>query len=216
MPPRAHRIQGDEHDGAMVFFRQPTGHDAYHPGVPTAFREHEGRVVGLVETLLDLLVRGKLHAPLQRLPAAVELVDILGQLQCAVGAIGHQQFHAQLRLGQPARRVQPRRQRKADVLAIQVRLAVPVDLGLDLGNLHQRGQPQRRAAGETLQAMMHQHAVFIDQRHDVGHGPQRRQSHRLDQEIPHSRADLLRPAGLLAKGPGDLRATPEPLSPLKG
>ena len=51
---------------------------------------------------------------------------------------------------------------------------------------------------------MHQHAVLIDQRHHVGHRPQGRQPDGLDEEVAHPRADLLRPAGLLAQRPGQL------------
>ena len=50
--------------------------------------------------------------------------------------------------------------------------------------------------------MADQDAVLVDQRHDVGHGAQRGQTHRLDKKILHSRADAFGPAGLLAQGPG--------------
>ena len=58
--------------------------------------------------------------------------------------------------------------------------------------------------GQAFQAVMHQHAILIDQGHHVGHRPQGGQPHGLEREVSHPRADLLRPAGLLAQRPGQL------------
>ena len=72
-----------------------------------------------VELLLDLLAGGQLDAAFQGLPGGVELVDILGQLQCPLGPIGHQQLDGQLRLTEPAGRIEPRGEREGDVFALQ-------------------------------------------------------------------------------------------------
>ena len=86
--------------------------------------------------------------------------------------------------------------------AAQPHLSVGVLLRGDLGDVHQRGQPERRRIGQTLQPMTHQHAVLIDQRHDVGHGAQGGQPDGLHEKILHSRGDPLGPGGLLAERPG--------------
>ena len=57
-----------------------------------------------------------------------------------LGPIGHQQFHGQLRLAEPAGGVQPRGDLEAQVLGVQPRLAVGMSSRGDLGNAHQRGQ----------------------------------------------------------------------------
>ena len=111
------------------------------------------------------------------------------------GDTGREQFDPQLRLPQPAGRIQPRGERKADVFAGQRRLLI------ELRQLHQRGQPGRRTMLQALQSVMDQNAIFVDQRHDIGHGADRRQSHRLQQERPHRIADALRLAGPLAQRP---------------
>ena len=206
----------------MVFLGQPAGHDADHARVPAPLGKHEGRIVGLAEALVDLLLRGKLHAPFQRLAAAVELVNVLGQLQGPIGAIGDEQLDAQLGLGQPAGGVQPRGQRETDVLAVQTGptrstgYPVAVGLGLDLCQLHERRQAQRRAAGETLQPVVYEYAVLVHQRHHVGHRAQGRQTNRLYKKIPHPRTDPLRPAGLLAEGPGQLEGHARTAQPAEG
>ena len=118
--------------------------------------------------------------------------------RCCV--VGGQQFDAQLCLTQAAGGIEPRGQRETDVFAIERRFLI------DLGELHQRRQPGRRALLQTLQTVMHQDAVFIDQRHDVGHGADRRQSDGLQQERPHGFADFFRLASALAKCPGQFES----------
>ena len=54
---------------------------------------------------------------------------------------------------------------------------------------------------QTLQAVMHENAIFIDQRHDVGDGADRGDADGLHQERSHRLADALRLAGSLAQCP---------------
>ena len=69
------------------------------------------------------LVGGPVHAPLQRLPLIVEAVNELGQLARPLWVLGRQQLDGQRRLAQPAGRVEPRGDREADVLAIELRVS---------------------------------------------------------------------------------------------
>ena len=91
---------------------------------------------------------------------------------------------------------------KAEILGPQPHLSVGVLLRGDLGDLHQRGQPERRRVGQALQPVADQHAVLVDQRHDVGHGAQGGQPDGLNEKILHPRGDAFGPGGLLAEGPG--------------
>ena len=50
--------------------------------------------------------------------------------------------------------------------------------------------------------MANQHAVLVDQRHDVGHGAERGESNGLQEEIFHARRDSFGSACLLTERPG--------------
>ena len=64
-----------------------------------------------------LFMGGQIDAPLQAFAAAVQFVQIVGQGLTAFGRSGGQQFDAQHAPGPVAGGVQPRRERKGDVLA---------------------------------------------------------------------------------------------------
>ena len=65
-----------------------------------------------------------LRSRLSRLPLSSSQIG--GQRGGSIGRVGGQQFDAQRGLAQPAGRVEPRRQREADVLARQFRLLIDV------------------------------------------------------------------------------------------
>ena len=74
-----------------------------------------------------------------------------------------QQLERQRGVLEAAGGVEARRQAKADGAGVDA-------VGLDAGDLHQRGQPGARRAAQAPQADAGQHAVLVDQRHDVGDG----------------------------------------------
>ena len=77
-------------------------------------------------------------------------------------------------------------------------------LSLQLGDLHQRARPSGGMCLQAVQAVADENAVFIDQRHDVGHGADRGQADGRHQKVPQRLADALGLAGPLAEGPGQL------------
>ena len=98
------------------------------PGCQPRSAKNEGGVFDGVELLLDLLGCGQLDAAFQGLPGGVELVDILGQLQCPLGPIGDQQLDGKLRLTESPGRIEPRGEREGDVFARQPLVSRPVAL----------------------------------------------------------------------------------------
>ena len=102
----------------------------------------------------------------------------------------------QLRLTQPAGRVQSRGEREGNVFASQA------GLRSSSVTLHQRRQPEPGPLAKARQAVLHQHAIFVHQRHDVGHGAQRRQADAPTTGTSASRSlDFLAAAGLLGTEP---------------
>ena len=76
----AELVEGDQHDRPVILLGQPAGDEADHAGVPAAAGQHQRRIALGIELLLDLLGGRQLNAPLQAFAAAVELVDVLGEL----------------------------------------------------------------------------------------------------------------------------------------
>jgi hypothetical protein len=125
-----HLIPRYEHYRPMKSVGQSAGHDPDHAWMPSPLGQYQGRLRIEIELFLGLLGGGKLDAPLQCLPGGIELIYVLRQFQGAIGPIGHEQLHGQLRLTQSTGRVQPRRQAKGQIVAIQGFLFV------DLGDFH--------------------------------------------------------------------------------
>ena len=63
----------------------------------------------------------------------------------------------------------------------------------------------RRIMPQAIQAVPHEDAILVDERHDVGHRADRRQSDGPHQKVPHRLADALRLARPLAERPGHLQ-----------
>ena len=138
---------------------------------------------------------GEINAPFETIAAVVQFVQIIGQSGCSIGRRGGQQFDGQLGLTQSSGGVQSRGEHEADVFALQTRF---------LGELRQMQQPlhpQTGSAAKTRQTMMDQNPIFIDERHDIGHGADRRQSDGFQKKFTHRRADFFRIARPLAQGP---------------
>ena len=85
----------------------------------------------------------------------------MGSAVVAIGAA--QQLQRQRGVLEAAGGVEPRREAKADGAGVDA-------VGLDPGDLHQGGQAGARRAAQAPQADARQHAVLVDERHDVGDG----------------------------------------------
>ncbi len=188
-------IERHDHDRPMILLGQPARDDANHSGMPISPGQHQRGVALQIEFLLGLLMRGEIDAPFQAVAAVVQLVQIVGQSRRSIGRCGRQQFDRQLGLSQSAGGIQSRGKHEADVFALQTRL-----FG-ELGQLQQPLHSQTGPAAKTRQAMMNQNSIFIHQRHDIGHGSDRRESDRLQKELAHRRADFLGVARPLTKCP---------------
>ena len=152
----------------------------------------------------QLLVGRLEDAPLERLPLVVELMDEFGQLHGPLRRFGRQELDRQLGLAEPAGRVEPRTDREGNVFAGERRLLV------EARHVLERLDAGHRPMSQAIQPVPHQHAVFIHQRHDVGHRADRREPHRPHQIVPHRLADALRLARPLAKRPGELQRDRRP------
>ncbi len=96
-----------------------------------------------------------------------------------------QQLDAKLCLTEPSGGVEPRRDHKRDVLAVERVLCI------QLRYAHQVRKTQRRPLFQADQAVAHEDSIFVHQRHDIGHGPDCRHPNGLQQECAHPIADLL-------------------------
>ena len=78
---------------------------------------------------------------------------------------------------QATRGVNARRQGVADVPGQNLGLTV------QFGGFEQRLEPQRRLVLESSQTVTHEDAIFLKERHDVGHRPERCQDNGVEQEL---------------------------------
>ena len=108
---------------------------------------------------------------------------------------------------EPAGGVQPRGQGESPGPRRPAHLVV--GCRSNFGDVHQRGQPERRAVGQALQPVTDQHAILVDQRHHVGHGAQRGQPDRLQQKILHPRRRPFAPRWPAGRAPRPA-STPRP------
>src|SRR5690606_1521480 len=90
-----HRIERDQHYGAMELFSQPRRDNADHARMPAALSQHERGVSVGIELLGGLPVGGQINAALKTLTAAVQLVQIRSQRACTLGRVGRQKFNAE-------------------------------------------------------------------------------------------------------------------------
>ena len=204
-PPRAdarlhaQRIERDQDHRAVVLLGQPPATMPITPGCHS--RSASTIAVPLVTCgfCVDLLVRRFEHAPLERLPLVVELVDVFGQLHRPLRRLGRQQLDGHLRLAEPARRVEPRADREADVFAGERRFLV------EAGHVLQRLEAGHGPMPQAVEPVPHEHAVLVHERHDVGHRAHRGEPHGPHQIVPHRLADALGFARPLAQRPGELK-----------
>ncbi len=160
---------GDEHHRPAVLLHQPRCHDADHALVPVPRCDHVGVPIAPfgrrdVHQGDRLLQDGVLH----RLPVAIEVLELGGELAGAALVGGEHQLERLAGMAQPARGVDARGQPEADVRCRDVH-------AVDPRREHQRAQADLLRAGEPPQAVAHQAPVLVAQRHDVGHGGNRDQ-----------------------------------------
>ena len=120
------------------------------------------------------------------------------------------QLEGERRLPEAAGRVEPRGDREADVFAFDVWLFV------EAGDLLEGQETGRGIMAQAVEAVADEDAVFIDERHDVGHGADRGQA---DGRIRNMRiASPTRLAWLACwqSAQASFSATPAPHRPANG
>ena len=111
---------------------------------------------------LDLIDAG------QRLALHIQAVDLGRQRERLFVALRHQQPVGDVRVVQPARRVDSRRDAEPERRGVHV-------ARLETGRLDQRSHAWTRKGVHDVQPGQHQASVFAQERHDVGHRGHRHQ-----------------------------------------
>ena len=153
---------GDQHDRPVEPLHEPGGDDADHALVPVFVPEHVAAAAPLgLRPRLDARDGVALHPVLDRLPLAVQALELPGQPPGLLGVLREQQVERDVRTVQPSGGVDPRREPEGD------------RRGIDGGRIHARGlhegaQARTAGAGELTKARCGESAVLVLQRHDVG------------------------------------------------
>ena len=123
----------------------------------------------------------------------IEIIELLRQPPCLPQVISQQTVNAQAHVGQSPGGVDPGTHLKGQIHRGDARRRAPGDF--------QQGADSRHATpgADALQALLHQNAVGMVQRHHVGYCPQRRQIEKLRQ-IGFSDALRSEPAGFPQPG----------------
>ena len=152
----------------MEFLLQPSRDDADHALMPARVEEHDGGRAGRIDRR-QIFERLLLHAGFDLAPLAVDRVELLRELPRAADVVGRQAFDAERHIREPARRVQPRAERKAQIEARGV-------AGVARGGAKQgRDARLHLAFADALQTLRDQHAVVAVELDDVGHRAERDQ-----------------------------------------
>ena len=115
----------------------------------------------LLGPLLDLRRRLAEDPRLDRLPLAVQLLELVREPPRLVGVVGQQQLERGARMAEPSGGVDARPEPEAARAGVDRRR-------IDAGRAHQRLQPRLLRARERAQARDRERAVLVDERHDVG------------------------------------------------
>ena len=137
------------------------GDDADHALVPALAGDDVSTAAALLlGPRRDLGERVAQDPLLDRLPVAVELVEAMGEPGRLVAILRQQQLERRLGMAEPPRRVQSRRDPKADRGSVGCGRIDPCDL-------HQLAQARFLCARERPQARDRQAAVLVDERDNV-------------------------------------------------
>src|SRR5206468_4266793 len=99
-----------DHDcGAVVKVNEPAGHDADHAGMPALAAKDNRASLARAALGPDHLLRFLNDLELNLLPAAVDQVKLLSNLQCLRGIVASQHGDGPHRLLEPAGRIDSRR-----------------------------------------------------------------------------------------------------------
>ena len=173
----------------MKPLRESSRHDPDHARMPAAVGQYERRIAVGIEPLLRLFRGRKLDAPLLRLPLGVELVHVVGE-GFGPGCIRRgEQFDATGGLAESAGRIEAGGEPEGHVFAVELRLL------MKLRQFHEPSEAGPAPQPQAFEAVLHEDPVLVEQRHDVGHGPERRQTDRLEQHLAESWRHLFGPTG---------------------
>ena len=174
----------------MILLHQPAGRQADHAGIPPFSRQHQRSMAGEVEAL-QLVFRLGQNLLLHVLAATVFLLQFLGDGPRVGHRLAQQQLMGAHGRADAPTRIEPRRQLKSDIARAQLFFRQPC-------RLDQRANARPGRCVDPLQPQLDDDAVFIRQRHHVGHGGQRGNVHifhgriqsaqRLHQLERHARA----------------------------
>ena len=110
---------------------------------------------------LDLVDRGAQDPLLDGLPLAVQLFELEREPARLLAIVAQEQLERRLRPAEPPRRVDARRESKADRTFVARRR-------IDARHAHQRAQPGLLRLSEAAQPAQRERAVLVDERDDVG------------------------------------------------
>ncbi len=157
---------GDEHDGPVEALDEPGGDDADDAAVPVLARDHVPQAAALrLRPLLNLANRVAQDPLLDRLPIAVERLELARQPACLRLVLREQQVECRAGMTQTARRVDARRETEGDRASVERRRVDPA-------HAHERLQPRLVRPRESPHPRRHEGAVFVEERDDVRDGCQ--------------------------------------------
>jgi hypothetical protein len=153
-------LDRDEHRRPARVLDHARRDDPDHARVPPLSREHEA-VGGVEVDPVHLAARLAERRAVDLLAAAVELLELAGDLERAVLVVGGEQLDAREAAPQPPDRVEARREDEADPAGGELP-------GVEPRRAHERAQAGVGRFGEELEAVAGEHAVLAAQGREVG------------------------------------------------
>lgn len=155
-------------------------------------RQAAGQCLAAAFQLFTQGQRFRLHPLLYLFARLVQRVQLIGQHPRFAGVVAQQQRHADGHIVQPARGVQARTEREAEIACRQL-------LRVAVGDLQQRLNARTAfTRPDAAQPLPGQNTVVGIQRYDVRHGAERHQIEEVSQ-IRRRNAALLKPAFITQK-----------------
>ncbi len=160
----ARAVEGHDEDRTVKAARQFARHDADHAGMPGLGAQHERRAIRPGQQS----ARGEqclgLHLRLHVLAVAILAVELPRQSQRLRVILGRQEVECRLRGVEPAGCVETRTEPVAEMHGARP--------AVDAAHFFEGAEAGVARGGEAFEPFGDEQAVFADERHHVGHGPQ--------------------------------------------